>query len=194
MSENPQAEMPLFAEFTPPTVEDWIAATVASLKGKPLEKLTHRSYEGIPIDPLLNGSAATASAPGQFPYRRGTDGQVQPWLIAQRLEGSQPDKLNEQLRHELARGQTAVFWPPEAHFTADDLRTVFQDVDLAQTPLLIPFWNGLPVLAQLAAARGDLSTLHGALLHDPIVWLAIEGSQPLDALYDQTAVLTRCNL
>ncbi|MCB0293380.1 MAG: methylmalonyl-CoA mutase, partial [Calditrichaeota bacterium] len=37
----------------------------------------------------------------------------------------------------------------------------------------------------------DLAVLRGGLLHDPVAWLAGNGSQPLDALYDQTAVLTR---
>ncbi|MEZ4592418.1 MAG: methylmalonyl-CoA mutase family protein [Chloroflexota bacterium] len=190
MSEGPQIETSLFAEFTPPTVEEWMAATIASLKGKPLEKLTHLTYEGIPVDPLLNGGATAVSTPGHFPYSRGTTTQATPWLIAQRLEGGQPNTLNEQLRHELARGQTAVFWSPEAHFTADDLHTLFQEVDLSQTPLLLPCLTSLPVLAQLAAARSDLTTLRGALLHDPIALLATAG-QPLDALYEQTAVLTR---
>ena len=193
MLENPQAQKSLFTEFTPPSVEEWIAATVASLKGKPLEKLTFQTYEGIPLSPMLNATASAANlVPGQFPYQRGTTAQAQPWRIAQRLEGAQPEQLNAQLQHDLAHGQTAVFWPPEAHFTANHLGTLFHNVDLAQTPLLIPFWSGLPILAQLAAAFGnELATLHGALLHDPIVWLVIEGSQPLDALYDQTAVLTR---
>ncbi|MFZ1397483.1 MAG: methylmalonyl-CoA mutase family protein, partial [Candidatus Promineifilaceae bacterium] len=141
--------------------------------------------------PLLPAAATAVATPGQFPYQRGTVGQAQPWLIAQRLEGGQPDQLNAQLRHDLALGQTAVFWPPEAHFTAHDLRTLFQNVDLAQTPLLLPCLSSLPVLAQLAAAHeADLPQLRGALLHDPIALLTMT-SQPLDALYDQTAVLTR---
>lgn len=195
---DPQAEPSLFAEFTPPTAEEWIEATVASLKGKPIEKLTYLSYEGIPLDPLLNAAKTanlSATTPGQFPYRRGTQGEAdpdQPWLIAQRLEGTKPEKLNEQLRHDLAHGQTAVFWGPESHFTADDVRTIFTGVDFGQTPLFIPYFQGLLVLAQMAAARPDgLAQLRGGLLHDPIVWLAGKGSQPLDALYDQTAVLTR---
>ncbi|WP_420631301.1 methylmalonyl-CoA mutase family protein [Candidatus Leptofilum sp.] len=192
MSDDSQVNRLLFAEFTPPTAEEWIAATVASLKGKPIEKLTHHSYEGIPIDPLLNATAPRQTAvPNQPPYRRGIE-SGKPWLIAQRLAEGQPHQLNEQLRHDLAHGQTAVFWVPEAHFTADDLRTIFADVDLAQTPLFLLGQHGLPVLAQLAAAQGEnLANLRGSLLHDPIAWLAAEGSQPLDALYNQTAVLTQ---
>lgn len=198
MSDAAQPETPLFAEFTPPTYEAWVAAAVASLKGKPLGKLTHLTYEGIPITPLLD-SAATAElpdmAPGQSPYRRGTSSQVnlsQPWLIAQPLAGSDPHQLNQQLRHDLAHGQTAVTWPIESHFTADDVRTVLQDVKLADVPLFIPCHHGLPPLAALATAYpDDLAQLRGGLLHDPIAGLAETGREPLEAMYEATAVLTR---
>ncbi|MCB8925918.1 MAG: methylmalonyl-CoA mutase [Ardenticatenaceae bacterium] len=197
MSDDPQAA-PLFAEFSPPTAEEWLEATIASLKGKPIEKLTHHSYEGIAIEPLLSREATAEFAdttPGQFPYRRGTKATVnaeQPWLIAQQLAGPNPQQLNEQLRHDLAQGQTAVSWVPEFDFTAADVRTIFNGVDLGQIPLFVPYLPGLPLLAQLAAARpDDLAALRGGLLHDPVAWLAGMGSQPLDALYDQTAVLTR---
>ncbi|WP_420643354.1 methylmalonyl-CoA mutase family protein [Candidatus Leptofilum sp.] len=196
MSDDLSAKTPLFAEFTPPTAEEWIAATVASLKGKPIEKLTDFSYEGIPIDPLLNAVAPPQTAvPGKPPYRRSTEATSptgKPWLIAQTLLEGQPHRLNEQLRHDLAHGQTAVSWVPDSHFTADELRTIFTDVDLTQTPLYIWCQHGLPILAQLAAAKGDeLANMNGSLLHDPVAWLSSGDRQPLDAMYDQTAVLTK---
>ncbi|MBK8900444.1 MAG: methylmalonyl-CoA mutase small subunit [Anaerolineaceae bacterium] len=198
MSNAAQPESSLFAEFAPPTHEEWVAAALASLKGKPLDRLTHLTYEGIPIEPLL-GPAATADslppAPGQTPYRRGTRSEVnldQPWLIAQQIEGSDPAQLNEQLKHDLARGQTAVTWPIDAHFTADHIRTILTGVTLAEVPLFIPSEHGLPPMALLAAARpDDLAHLRGGLLYDPVTWLAGEGSLPLEAMYDATAVLTR---
>jgi methylmalonyl-CoA mutase len=201
MTDVPQPETPLFAEFRPPSYEEWVAATIASLKGKPVEKLTRLSYEGIPIEPLLVPAATAdlpSTPPGQFPYRRGTSSQLnldQPWLIAQQLEGSEPHKLNEQLRHDLAHGQTAVTWPIDSHFTADDIRTVLADVQLAEVPLFIPCQHGLPTLALLAAARpDDLAQLRGGLLHDPVAWLAGEGRQPLEAMYDATAVLSQWSI
>lgn len=198
MSDVSLPETSLFAEFSPPTHEEWVAAAVASLKDKPLDKLTHLTYEGIPIAPLLGPEATAdlpATAPGQFPFRRGTHGDVnldQPWLIAQPLAGSDPAKLNEQLRYDLAHGQTAVSWPINDHFTADDIRTVLTDVKLVDVPLFIPCPHGLPPLAALAAAcPNDLARLHGGLLYDPVAWLAGEGNQPLKAMYDATAVLTQ---
>jgi methylmalonyl-CoA mutase len=198
MSDAAQPETSLFAEFTPPTHEEWVAAAIASLKGKPLDKLTHISYEGIPIEPLLDPAATAdllSTPPGQFPYRRGTHSKVnldRPWFITQPLEGSQPNALNKQLQHDLAHGQTAVTWPIDSHFTADRVRTVLANVQLAEVPLFIPCQHGLPTMALLAAARpGDLAQLRGGLLHDPIAWLAGEGRQPLEAIYDATAVLSQ---
>lgn len=190
MSDDLQAKTDFFAEFTPPTAEEWLAATVASLKGKPVEKLTHHSYEGIPIAPLLNAVPKLTAVPGQFPYQRGTDSQT-PWLIAQALVGNDPKKLNEQLKQGLANGQTAVFFSLKAYSTANDLQTIFNDVNLSQTPLFLLCKNGLPALAQLAAAEIELSNVQGSLLHDPVARLATIGEQPIDALYNQTAVLTQ---
>lgn len=195
MSEPSSAS--LFAEFTPPSYEEWVEATVQSLKGRPLAKLNSQTAEGIEIRPFYTAadSATDPGQPGQPPYRRGTNAAVNlehPWLIAQQLAGTNPQQLNEQLRHDLSQGQTAVSWIPEFDFTAADVRTIFNGVDLAQTPIFVPYLPGLPLLAQLAAARpDDLAALRGGLLHDPIAWLADMGSQPLDALYDQMAVLTR---
>ena len=42
----------LFDDFEPPTLEDWRSATIASLKGRPIEKLTTHTVEGIDVMPL----------------------------------------------------------------------------------------------------------------------------------------------
>ena len=187
----------LFAEFSPPSYEEWVEATVKSLKGRPFEKIMSQTVEGIEIRPFyteadLPDQTNLDSQPGQPPYRRGTQANSQPWLITQLLEDTDATKLNETLQHDLAHGQTAVFWAPEFGFNVDDIRTTLAGVDLAQVPFFLPCFHGLPLLAMLAAARpDDLAQLRGGLLHDPIAWLAMEGSHPLNAGYDTTAVLTQ---
>jgi len=77
MDDTPVDETPLdFDEFPDLTAEEWQAAAVASLGGKPLEKLITPSYEGIPIRPLYRREDVanlqfTATLPDQPPYVRG---------------------------------------------------------------------------------------------------------------------------
>ncbi|MBE2179814.1 MAG: hypothetical protein IAE97_05030 [Chthoniobacterales bacterium] len=64
------------AEFSAASIEDWRAAAEAALKGKPLDKLTTRTPDGLPVSPIYqkDNAAALAGAendPGAFPYVRG---------------------------------------------------------------------------------------------------------------------------
>ena len=97
---------PLFAEFEPPSYEEWVEATVKSLKGRPFEKLTSQTVEGIEIRPFYTAADAPTEtpSPGQPPFRRGTqaDGYLnQPWLIAQRLDCATPQQFNQALLADL---------------------------------------------------------------------------------------------
>ncbi len=42
----------LFTEFAAPSYEEWVTATVASLKGKPFADLVTETVEGISLQPL----------------------------------------------------------------------------------------------------------------------------------------------
>ena len=41
-----------FSNFTPTTYEEWVTATVQSLKVRPFEKLTTSTYEGFSLQPM----------------------------------------------------------------------------------------------------------------------------------------------
>ena len=64
------------SEFPASSLADWRAAAEATLKGKPLDGLTSKTSDGLPVDPiytsenfaLLPGGEAD---PGVFPYLRG---------------------------------------------------------------------------------------------------------------------------
>jgi len=63
-------------EFKAATLSDWQAAAEATLKGKPLDKLTSRTPDGLTVDPIYqrdHGGALPGAAndPGVFPYVRG---------------------------------------------------------------------------------------------------------------------------
>ncbi|MCA9866826.1 MAG: acyl-CoA mutase large subunit family protein [Anaerolineae bacterium] len=116
MDDTQQDESLPFDEFPRPTFEAWQVAAVESLGGKPLDKLTTPTYEGIPLQPLYRREdtasiAAAHTVPGQAPYLRGAHaaGYVErPWAIAQELAYGRPAAFNQALRFDLEHGQTAV--------------------------------------------------------------------------------------
>lgn len=123
-----------FDEFPAPTFEEWQAAAVDSLAGKPFDKLVTPTYEGIPLQPLYRREdtadiAAARTIPGAPPYLRGAsvDGYLRkPWAIAQELAYGTPADFNRALRFDLEHGQTA------ANLLLDGPTRAGKDPDAAQ--------------------------------------------------------------
>ncbi|MCB0045369.1 MAG: acyl-CoA mutase large subunit family protein [Caldilineaceae bacterium] len=203
---SPADATSLLAEFTAPTLEEWHAATVASLKGAPLEKLTTHTYEGIDLQPLYRAEDAAElphvdTLPGEPPFVRGRNaaGYLQtPWAIAQAIDAVTPAEFNRRLLHDLNRGQTAINLTlggadGVAIRKADDMRAALDQVDYAAAPIFLNAReDALPAVALLAAALGE-HALAGAVADDPLGDLADRGtlSATLDARYDEMAELTR---
>jgi len=123
-----------FDEFPAPSYDEWQRAAVASLKGRPFDKLITSTYEGIDLQPLYRREdtadiAAAHTLPGSTPYLRGATAAgylARPWAIAQELGYGRPATFNRALRHDIERGQTAVNLLPDAPTRAG------QDPDAAQ--------------------------------------------------------------
>ena len=218
----------LFDVFSPPTYSEWIEAAEKSLKGVPFSKLIRTTYEGIEIQPIYRQEDTADldhphTIPGEYPFVRGQNSMgsvIQPWLVAQELAASTPSQCNAVLRNDLKRGQTAVnllldlptragLDPDEATAgdvgregvslaTAADMETLFDGIDLAQTPLFVRSGTAaLPVMALLAAyleKQGvDTAVLQGSLEADPLGVLARRGKLPLalETAYAEIAELVR---
>lgn len=181
-NQSHSVENPLFAEFTPPTYEEWIAAAKKSLKGKPLEQLTQNSAEGIEIKPLFIRTDTAVythphTIPGRTPFVRGTepDGYlVRPWLVAQELAYPTAEQFNRALRYDLERGQTAVNlrldpptraghdpdqaqtgqvgWRGVSLATIEDMAAALRGVDLARLPIFMRVGTAALPLLSLLAA------------------------------------------
>ncbi len=181
-----QPKTQLFTEFTPSTYDEWYETTVKSLKGKPFEKLIKATYEGFDIQPMYRAEdivdlAHIGTSPGSYPYVRGTktEGyQSEAWAIAQAINLSDPKAFNEALKHDLARGQTAIYIGES--LALDSLETIeiaFADIDLTQYPIFIQadvhageIYNLLS--KYLGAKIADIS---GCIGYDPIHQLASVG-------------------
>ena len=95
-----KAEFPLAAEFPPATREQWQKLVAAALKGAPFEKLTSRTYDRLPIEPLYPRKADARPVPGRAPGAA--------WRVLQRIEHPDPAVANEQARQDLDNGATGL--------------------------------------------------------------------------------------
>ncbi len=94
----------LFAEFKGTTKSDWEERVELDLKGKPLEKLYWKSYEGFDVPAFFtrkdldNKAAGVKSLPGELPFRRGNalNSLEAGWQMVQEI--SVDDKLEAQDR------------------------------------------------------------------------------------------------
>lgn len=175
-------ETSLFAEFDRPAYEEWVTATVKSLKGKSFERLTQSSDEGISIKPLYT-QADTAdlthpnTIPGRIPFVRGTESDgylVRPWLVAQELAYPTAEQFNRALRYDLEQGQTAVNlrldpptragqdpdqskpgevgWRGVSLATIEDMAVALRGVDLERLPIFMRVGTAALPLLALLAA------------------------------------------
>ena len=183
MVEQTQPHEKLFPEFSPSTRDEWVDATVKSLKGKPFEKVIKHTYEGFDLRPMyrtedIENIAHKDTLPGQYPYVRGTktDGyQSQAWLIAQDINISDPKAFNLALKHDLESGQTAIYVGDHIQINSvEDLGILFSDVDLTQYPLIIHADVNAGVIFNLLKSylKDDFAKIHGCIGSDPLHRLA----------------------
>ena len=155
----------LLDDFAPPSLETWQAEAERTLRGRPLETLVAKTFEGINVQPMYRQEDAAGlphldSLPGFAPYLRGTEAAgyaAVPWLVSQELPYSTASDFNSAVRYDLERGQTAINLPldrasqlgqdpDEAETgdigthgvsiaTLDDLATALNGIDLEETPL-----------------------------------------------------------
>ena len=183
----------LFAEFEAATFDDWVEAARASLRGKSLDSLIARSYEGIDCHPLPHADsvgerAAADTLPGQFPFLRGTTAagyRAQPWLIANEIDLADPRAFNAALHEALANGQTAITIGERLRLDdTDDIRDALADIDLSQFPILLQSSGRAPDiyrLLQAALNESELRQLRGCIGYDPLGTAVVRGSWPADA-------------
>ena len=111
MAEN---KLNLLADFAPVSAETWKNKIIADLKGADFDKkLVWRTPEGFNVQPFyrredLKGLKTTVSAPGQFPYVRGTRTNNE-WAIRQNICACRnARKANEKALEVLNKGISSL--------------------------------------------------------------------------------------
>ncbi|MPZ56957.1 MAG: methylmalonyl-CoA mutase [Rhizobiales bacterium] len=97
ISTNP---LPLAAEFSAATRDDWLNLVRTALKGAPFERLVGQTYDGLPLDPLYPRQADAVPAAGRAP--------AVPWQVMQRVDHPDPAAANAEALHDLENGATGL--------------------------------------------------------------------------------------
>jgi methylmalonyl-CoA mutase len=100
MADNAPFDLPLAAEFPPATAEAWQKLVAGVLKGASADKLVHRTYDELRIEPLY--ARATEARP--VPARPAGV----PWRVMQRVDHPDPAAANAEALHDLENGATAL--------------------------------------------------------------------------------------
>ena len=174
---------PFAAEFPSATREDWLKLVRAALKDRPLERLTARTYDGIPIEPLY-GRAAQARP---IATRRG------PWAVQARVDHPDPAVANAEALHELqngATGLTLVFagsaaaygygLPGDAKSVARVLDGVHLDAIAIELQTAEPTRDAADHVAALVKSRGHApGAVNIRFGHDAIGAHSLAGTLPI---------------
>jgi len=176
-------DLPLAAEFPPATREDWLKLVRAALKDRPLERLTAKTYDGIPIEPLYPRAADARPIAG----RRG------PWSVQARIDHPDPAMANAEALHELengATGLTLVFagsigaygygLPGDAKSVARTLEGVHLDAVAIELQTAEPTRDAADHVAALIKSRGHTpGAVNIRFGHDAIGAHSLTGTLPI---------------
>lgn len=132
----------LFAEFPPVSTEQWEEVITKDLKGADYEKkLVWKTMEGFAVRPYYRAENLTklkhlSSAPGAFPFVRGTKG-TNNWLVRQSYCACNGDfkKANAQALDGLKKGVDSVGFCIDGKkgVSETEMATLLKGIDVAKT-------------------------------------------------------------
>ena len=132
-----EEKLNLLADFPAISTKEWKEKIVTDLKGADFDKkLVWRTPEGFNVQPFyrqedLKGLKTTVSAPGQFPYVRGTKGNTNEWAVRQNIcacENSR--KANKKALEILNKGITSLgFCLDSEKLNYRFIKNLLQDID-----------------------------------------------------------------
>jgi methylmalonyl-CoA mutase len=185
MNDRSDEALRLAADFPAATRDAWVKLATAVLKGAPLEGLTRKSYDGLPIAPLAPRRTDTAAV-----WNRAT----KPWQVMQRVDHPDPAAANAEALHDLENGATGLSLtfagaigaygyglPADADALSRALDGVVLDAGVAlDLDLSIPAREAPLQLAALAKRAGvDAAAVQLRCGLDPFRSLATHGASPL---------------
>jgi methylmalonyl-CoA mutase len=100
VTETSFASIPLAADFPAATRDDWLRVVQAALKGRPIERLTRKTHDGLAIEPIYPRRTDASPVSGRMPGA--------PWQVIQRVDHPDPAVGNAEALHDLENGATGL--------------------------------------------------------------------------------------
>ena len=197
-----EKKLNLLADFPAITTEEWMAKINADLKGADFEKkLVWKTNEGFNVMPFyrLEDVAelkTTTSAPGEFPYVRGTKTDND-WYVRQDIDATCAKTANAKALDVLNKGINSLgFILNKQELSAEYIATLLNGI--CPECVELNFRVCIRCAAQLAAiladyfkAQGaDLAKVEGSINCDPINRMMLKGKELNQAEVAEIAVAT----
>ena len=184
MAEN---KFNILDDFAPISTQEWKDKIIVDLKGADFDKkLVWRTPEGFNVQPFyrqedLEGLQTTQSAPGQYPFVRGTK-ENNDWYIRQNIPAMDPKAANAKALDVLNKGINSLgFRIPGKELSADYIATLLDGIycEVIELNFRTCMHKTLE-LAQLLAdyfnrKHLDLKALRGSINCDPMQQMLAKG-------------------
>ena len=197
-----EKKLNLLADFPAITTEEWMAKINADLKGADFEKkLVWKTNEGFNVMPFyrLEDVAelkTTTSAPGEFPYVRGTKTDND-WYVRQDIDATCAKTANAKALDVLNKGINSLgFILNKKELSAEYIATLLNGI--CPECVELNFRVCIRCAAQLAtlladyfkAQGADLAKVEGSINCDPINRMLLKGKELNQAEVAEIAVAT----
>ena len=167
-----QKKLNFLADFPAISTQEWIDKITADLKGADFsKKLVWRTPEGFNVNPFyraedIEGLLTTKSAPGEFPYVRGTKTDNN-WKIRQNIDAKCAKVANEKALDILSKGINSLgIKVNKTELSEEYIATLLNGIDATKVELNFKVCvKEASKLAKLlksyfASQKYDLSHLH----------------------------------
>ena len=184
MAEN---KLNLLEDFAPISTQEWKDKIITDLKGADFDKkLVWRTPEGFNVQPFyrledLEGLKTTDSAPGHYPFVRGTKTDNE-WLIRQNICAHDAEAANKKALDILMKGVDSIGFKLDKHqlspqYIATLLKGIYADVIALNFTVCVGRAEELiELLVRYYKEQGfDLNKVRGSINVDPINKMLTKG-------------------
>ena len=184
-----QKKLNFLADFPAISTQEWMDKITADLKGADFsKKLVWRTPEGFNVNPFyraedIEGLLTTKSAPGEFPYVRGTKADNN-WKIRQNIDAKCAKAANEKALDILGKGINSLgIKVNKAELSEEYIATLLNGIDATKVELNFKVCvKEAAKLASLlkayfAANKCDLAQVYGSICCDPINRMLLKGKK-----------------
>lgn len=177
------------ADFPAISTQEWMDKITADLKGADFsKKLVWRTPEGFNVNPFyraedLEGLSSTNSAPGEFPYVRGTKADNN-WRVRQNIDGKCAKSANAKALEIVSKGINSLgIKVNKTELSEEYIDTLLNGIDATKVEL--NFKVCVKESAKLASLlkkyfvskKYDLSQVYGSICCDPINRMLLKGKK-----------------